>query len=129
MPPPVRTMRLGLPADYLMAEYASFDDIGSLDPSPEPLMAHHGLYAFARSGDEVKCRFFFPSSGVGEDPATGSAAVALAHYYSLHGETSGALTLYQGDEIGNPSTIALTWDPLGTRIGGTVRRDEIVMVK
>lgn len=129
MPPPVRTMCLGLPADYLMAEYESFDDIASLDPDDGPLMQHHGLYTFARDDDTVKGRFFFPSSGVREDPATGSAAVALAHYYSVLGETSGALTIHQGDEIENPSTIALLWDPTGTRIGGTVRRDNVLLVK
>ena len=128
MPAPVSTRRLGLPKEYLIAEYATFDDVAALEPDMGALEGRFGFLAYARNGNEVKSRFFAPGTAVPEDPATGSAAVALARKLVLDGEPSGAVTVYQGDEIGHPSTINLTWSPDGTTIGGTVRRDEVVLI-
>jgi trans-2,3-dihydro-3-hydroxyanthranilate isomerase len=128
MPEPVSTMRLGLPKEYQLAEYGDFDKVATLAPDMEALTGRFGFLAYARRGDEVKARFFAPGTGVDEDPATGSAAVALARMFSIRGEHSGAVTVYQGDEIGHPSTIHLAWNPSATTIGGTVRRDEVRLV-
>jgi trans-2,3-dihydro-3-hydroxyanthranilate isomerase len=128
LPEPVSTMRLGLPKEYLIAEYGSFDDIAGLAPDMDALTGRFGLLAYARDGDRVKARFFAPGTAVPEDPATGSAAIALSHACMRRGEPSGALTVFQGDEIGHPSTIQLAWDGDGVTIGGTVRRDEVVLV-
>jgi trans-2,3-dihydro-3-hydroxyanthranilate isomerase len=129
MPDPITTMCLGLPKEYLIAEYGSFDDVAALTPDMDGLASHFGLLAYARDGHAVKARFFAPGTGVPEDPATGSAAVALARAFALRGEIDGAVEVRQGDEVGHPSTIDLVWGPLGTRIGGTVRRDEVVQVR
>lgn len=128
LPEPVFTMRLGLPKEYLIAEFGAFDAVAGLLPDMEALTGRFGFLAYARRGDEVKARFFAPGTAVPEDPATGSAAVALARVLSLRGEPSGAVTVYQGDEIGHPSTIHLAWTPSATTIGGTVRRDEVRLV-
>ena len=125
---PMRTARLALPKSYLMAQYSSFDEVAALDPDMGSLGHVFGFTAFARSGDAVKMRFFAPASGIPEDPATGSAAVALAKTFSVWGEPEGKVTITQGDEIGHPSTIQLAWTPHSTTIGGTVRRDEVVLV-
>ncbi len=128
IPEPVRSVRLALPKHYLCARYATFDDVAALAPDMGALMGVFGFAAFARNGDEVKLRFFAPGAGVPEDPATGSAAVALAMAFSIWGEPEGMVTIDQGDEIGHPSTIQLSWTPASTTIGGGVRRDEVVLV-
>lgn len=129
MPDPISTIRLAMPKEYAIAEYDSFDDVAALAPDMDALATRFGLLVFARDGDAVKERFFAPHSGIDEDPATGSAAVALARALSLRGEEKGSVTISQGDEIGHPSTIELAWEPGRTTIGGTVRRDEVVLVK
>ena len=128
MPRPIATSLLGLPKKYLIAEYSSFDEVANLSPDFEALLDHFGLLCFARNGPLVKSRFFVPGEGIPEDPATGSAAVALAKEFMLRGEADGSLTVSQGDEIGHPSTIDLYWDVHGTTIGGTVVRDEVRLV-
>ena len=129
LPEPIGTMRLGLPKEYMIAEYPDFGTVGGLAPDMDALTGRFGFLAYARDGDTVKARFFAPGTSVPEDPATGSAAVALARSFSLRGESDGAVTVLQGDEIGHPSTIHLAWSPRGTTIAGTVRRDGIVQVK
>ena len=121
MPLPVHTMRLGLPKEYLIAEFDSPETVRTLIPDMGALEDRFGFLAYARSGATATSRFFAPGTGVPEDPATGSAAVALAHSYRLRGDDRGHLTVYQGDEIGHPSTILLDWIGTRTTIGGTVR--------
>ena len=125
LPEPVSITRLSLPKEYCLAEYGDFSSVAHLRPDFEVLSATFGFLAYARSGDRVIARFFAPGTGVPEDPATGSAAVALAHACRLAGEDSGSVTIDQGDEIGHPSRIRLRWSPDSTVIGGSVRRDEV----
>jgi trans-2,3-dihydro-3-hydroxyanthranilate isomerase len=60
----------------------------------------------------VHARMFAPGSGVDEDPATGSAAVALGVFLADRGLTPAegehAFTVSQGAEIGRPSTLHAT---------------------
>lgn len=60
----------------------------------------------------VHARMFAPGSGVDEDPATGSAAVALGVFLADRGltppEGEHAFTVSQGAEIGRPSTLRAT---------------------
>ena len=71
---------------------------------------------------------FAPGAGVDEDPATGSAAVALGAYLAaegLLGDGSTAYVVGQGLEIGRPSTMHCTVDVVAgvaTRatVGGSV---------
>jgi predicted PhzF superfamily epimerase YddE/YHI9 len=128
LPTPAATRTLALPKHYLLAEYGTHDEIQALDPDMDALRDHFGLFVFARTGDSVAARFFVPSAGVPEDPATGSAAVALAHEFKLRGEHEGSVTIAQGDVIRHPSTIHLAWGTFGARIGGSVVRDAVVQV-
>jgi trans-2,3-dihydro-3-hydroxyanthranilate isomerase len=82
-------------------------------------------YIFSADGQKVTARFFAPAAGVPEDPATGSAAAALAAIRHHRGEKVGRMTISQGDEIGHPSTIEVSWDGPVVGLGGTVRRDEV----
>jgi trans-2,3-dihydro-3-hydroxyanthranilate isomerase len=113
-----------MPKEYTVAEYEDGAIVAGLAPSMEVLTETFGLLAFARNGGSVHSRFFAPVGGVDEDPATGSAAVALAAVLEAHGEASGSVVISQGDEIGTPSTIQLRWADGRASIGGTVVRDE-----
>lgn len=84
-----------------------------------------GLYLYAADapeGFDVQSRMFAPLGGVPEDPATGSAACALA---ALRASCSGAdarLAIAQGVEMGRPSALFATavrgGDGIGARVAG-----------
>jgi len=61
----------------------------------------------AGSGTKWKTRMFAPSSGVPEDPATGSGAGPLVCHLCRHGlvEWGTEIEISQGEEIGRPSTL------------------------
>lgn len=74
---------------------------------------HFDVLAYARDGDAVRARMFAPLDGIPEDPATGSAACALA---ALLREVLGrpvALDMRQGEAMGRPSRIAVEADAEG----------------
>ena len=79
-----------------------------------------------RAGSDVRARMFAPGFGIGEDPATGSAAVALAGYLATRdARRDGTLrwVLEQGFEMKRPSILAIEADLAGgaitaVRVGG-----------
>ena len=66
-----------------------------------------GVSCFCATGTRVKTRMFAPELGVGEDPATGSAAGPLAVHLARHGRIvwGDEIVISQGAEIGRPSTL------------------------
>lgn len=84
-------------------DIAAFDALGA---------QHTSCYAIAPDGpDRYRCRMFAPASGIVEDPATGSAAVAFAALWvEALGPVDGehALSIVQGVEMGRPSELSLT---------------------
>jgi trans-2,3-dihydro-3-hydroxyanthranilate isomerase len=117
-----------MPIPYLVVEAPSAEAVAAARPDFEGLLAGpagEATYLFARDGGTVKARFFAAGLGVPEDPATGSAAAALAAVLAHEGEIEGTLMVNQGDETGHPSTIHLVWSPAAVSLGGTVRRDEV----
>lgn len=88
--------------------------------------AHH-VYVTAQGYEgEIRARMFAPGSGVIEDPATGSAAVALAGRMALESTIeNGTLraVIHQGLEMGRPSVLHIEADRAGgavsaVRVGG-----------
>jgi trans-2,3-dihydro-3-hydroxyanthranilate isomerase len=86
------------------------------------------LYLFAVRGDgDVMARMFDASFGVGEDPATGSAAGPLGVYLASRGLAGmpGEAVIAQGEMVGRPSFLHLNVRPEGdswnVRVGGGVR--------
>jgi trans-2,3-dihydro-3-hydroxyanthranilate isomerase len=71
-------------------------------------------------GTPVRCRMFAPAiGGPPEDPATGSAALALAGLLARQ-SGPGTWTLQQGVELGRPSTMRVRADGAGrTWVAGT----------
>lgn len=66
---------------------------------------HFDLLLYVREGHAVRARMFAPLDGIPEDPATGSAACALA---ALLAEIEGrdlTLDIRQGEAMGRPSRI------------------------
>lgn len=120
LPAPVSAWRVDMPLDYRMVEVATPAAVSQVRPDTTAFGEAHGLTVFARDGGLVRMRFFIPEAGIDEDPATGSAAVALATMLAAGGESRGSLVIDQGEEIGHPSRINLRWSGLVASIGGTV---------
>lgn len=116
---PVDVRSVSMPSEYLLVEVADARDVATARPAES---GHVMLWAW--DGDSVKARFFAPDIGIPEDPATGSAAVALAAVLNDAGRGAGSLTIEQGDEVGAPSLIELRWDGTNVSIGGAVVHDE-----
>jgi trans-2,3-dihydro-3-hydroxyanthranilate isomerase len=125
MPPSVRAWVVEMPKEYLVLEYLDAETVAVLHPDFAVLAEIFGTLAFARHEDRVRARFFAPEAGVPEDPATGSAAVALAAALCAAGERFGSLVIDQGQEVGSPSRILLEWNPEVASVGGRVTRDEV----
>lgn len=98
------------------------------------------VHVFCHDAELTDCdlhaRMFAPAAGVPEDPATGSAAAALAGLLAARSpEADGTLrwTIEQGLEIGRPSVIEIEVDKAGGEIvavrvgGGAVMMSEGLM--
>ena len=106
---------------FVIAELRDWDalkrarfDLGAADEvaarAPRPSIY---LYTRVTDGFDVRARMFAPLSGVFEDPATGSAACALAGLLAHHArDTSCALRvrIAQGVEMGRPSSLVARAD-------------------
>ena len=70
------------------------------------------VIAHTNTPGEIRARMFAPAMGIGEDPATGAAATALAGYLAPADAADGILrwTIRQGVKMGRPSTIFLEAD-------------------
>lgn len=89
------------------------------------------LYVFSRDpeleGSSIRARMFAPAFGIGEDPATGSAAAALAGYLGTRDRAKdGTLrwVVEQGFEMGRPSILHVEADKaqgaiVAVRVGGS----------
>lgn len=71
------------------------------------VLGETGVNCFAGSGRRWKTRMFLPALGVPEDPATGSAAGALAVHLARHGriDFGAEIEISQGAEIARPSLL------------------------
>ena len=81
------------------------------------------ILAYVRDGDRIEARMFAPLGGILEDPATGSAAAALAAYLGERDGRSQSFRISQGVKMGRPSLIdaAVTVEagrPVEVRIAG-----------
>jgi trans-2,3-dihydro-3-hydroxyanthranilate isomerase len=74
-----------------------------------------GCYLYSLEADIPYARFFNPTKGISEDPATGTAAGPLAALLVRTGlKPSGTLVIAQGHRLGRPSRIEVTVD--GSRV-------------
>jgi trans-2,3-dihydro-3-hydroxyanthranilate isomerase len=96
---------------------------------------HAAAYVFCREttqkGHAFHTRMFAPSAGISEDPATGSAAAAIAGYiptFDKLADGSHPLVMEQGFEMGRPSLIDLTLNIKGGKLTGASIGGGAVMV-
>jgi trans-2,3-dihydro-3-hydroxyanthranilate isomerase len=77
-----------------------------------------GVGCFAGSGSRWKVRYFAPSFGVAEDPATGSAAGPLAVHLARHDQIAFGqqIEIRQGEEIGRPSLLLARVEAAGGQV-------------
>jgi trans-2,3-dihydro-3-hydroxyanthranilate isomerase len=85
----------------------SEDAVAGLRPHLGRLPEPYCFNCFAGERSRWKTRMFAPSSGVAEDPATGSAAGPLALHLARHGRIAfgDEIEISQGAEVGRPSTL------------------------
>jgi trans-2,3-dihydro-3-hydroxyanthranilate isomerase len=125
----------GCGTPFLFAEVASRQALERAVPRADVFQRHFpvdgaiGIHLYLRDGDDgidVRARMFAPGHGVVEDPATGSANVALAGLLaSLDPQPDVSLNvrIAQGVEMGRPSLLEASAEKRGdtvieTRIGG-----------
>ena len=126
-----RPARWSAGAPYTVVPLRGLDAIGRCRINPAGwdkafgFDAHAAAYMICRetatAGNSFHTRMFAPHQGVPEDPATGSAAAALAGYLAAHGsypDGEHALRIEQGYEMGRPSLIELTLRMAGGRLTG-----------
>jgi trans-2,3-dihydro-3-hydroxyanthranilate isomerase len=84
----------------------------------------------AVAGNPIRARMFAPDLGIGEDPATGSAAVCLAAYLAKYASDGMALrwTIEQGFEMGRPSVLSISAEKRGAEIGAVRVAGKSVLV-
>ena len=120
---PIELYHLGPKHVYL--ELSSEDEVAALAPDFGALahLTDAGVNCFAGSGKRWKTRMFAPTSGVPEDPATGSAAGPLAIHLARHGRIAfgDEIEISQGEELRRPSK-------LYARVEGSAERIERVEV-
>ena len=126
---PIDSAEVLMPTPYLVVQVGTPGEVAAMSPAMVAGFGDVYVWAWVEEGELVRARFFAPDFGIVEDPAAGSAAVALAARLRQLGRDHGSLKINQGEEIGHPSRINLVWDPIGTSIGGAVARDEVRFLK
>ncbi len=129
---PVRPMSTGLP--HLMVPIRDEETLLRAERNgPVCIEVHRragaaSIYLFAVRGEgDVLARMFDPLLGIGEDPATGSAAGPLGAYLSTHALAGmpGQVVVSQGEMVGRPSRLHVEVGGAGPdwtiRVGGGVR--------
>lgn len=113
--------------DHLVLAAATLERLAVLDYDFDELgdvMRTEGwttVHAFWTESDDLfHARNPFPTGGVVEDPATGSAAAAFGGYLRAIGRlpVSGRLTILQGRHMGRPSRLVVDVDETDVRVTG-----------
>ncbi|MEZ5844609.1 MAG: PhzF family phenazine biosynthesis protein [Hyphomicrobiaceae bacterium] len=124
-----RPTRFSAGVPYTFVPIASLDAMAKARVNPASWQAAFGeqtaayLYTSAttHASAHLHARMFMPGGGIAEDPATGSAAAALAgvvHRFDQPPEGSHRRMIEQGFEMGRPSHISLTLEVRATKLAG-----------
>jgi len=102
-------------SELLAIPLASFDAVRRAAPKADAILAHASngaramAYVFAREGDRVLARFFFPKHGsIVEDPGTGSACANLGGWLlATEAGLPQRLSVDQGQAVNRPCRLGL----------------------
>ena len=102
-------------SEQLVIPLASFDAVRRAAPKADAILAHASngaramAYVFAREGDRVLARFFFPKHGsIVEDPGTGSACANLGGWLlATEAGLPQRLSVDQGQAVNRPCRLGL----------------------
>ncbi len=129
---PVRTVTTGLPHTIVPVLDATVlrraERHGALVAEVARRTGGESLYLFAEDDDGVTARMFDRETGVGEDPATGSAAGPLGVYLAEHALVGmpARVRIQQGEQVGRPSVLEVGVEREGEQwiawVGGGVRQ-------
>jgi len=97
-----------LAVDSSLVRWPAFKAIGLIGAHPEG----HAC--------DYEVRMLAPSSGMSEDPITGSLNAALAHWLQSQGRLQRSLTIAQGTVINRSGRVAISREGDVVRIGGAV---------
>ena len=116
-------------SEQLVIPLGNVDAVRRAAPRAEAMARHASnatrsmAYVFAREGDRVLARFFFPKHGaIVEDPGTGSACANLGGWLLATGAAlPQRLTIDQGEAVGRPCRLRLdVGGDRSIRVGGRV---------
>ena len=122
-------VKAGVGLDFVLVELRDREALRACRPVTEvfregaerhPSGLDFALYPWVRGEDALHARMFAPLDGIPEDPATGSAAAALAALLSRDGPLQ--TVIRQGDDMGRPSRIEVSTGPAGVRVAGRAVR-------
>ncbi|MGE3334260.1 MAG: PhzF family phenazine biosynthesis protein [Rhodospirillaceae bacterium] len=111
---------------FAIAELKGLSSLGAANPQTSVFRDRFapeisGLYLYTREagqGADIRCRMFAPLHGIPEDPATGSANVALIGLLaSLASQDFISRKIVQGVEMGRPSFL----DAAAQKVDGEIR--------
>ncbi|MFM1988737.1 MAG: hypothetical protein RJA99_1694 [Pseudomonadota bacterium] len=97
-----------LALDASRVRWPTFRSIGVIGPQP------------AGADTDWEVRMLAPSSGMSEDPITGSLNAAIARWWHAEGRLPGATRVAQGTAIGRTGRVGVTPDGDAVWIGGQV---------
>lgn len=113
---------------HLLVEITDCGAVDRAAPDSRALLAAlrsakaQGCYLYSRdTGEAAYARFFNPTVGILEDPATGSAAGPLAWHLGRRGLVpwGSDVIIRQGARMGRPSRLMVTINPAGTELRGS----------
>lgn len=116
---PLQVVSTGLP--HLMVPVRDLEALrrairaGELVAAVCGAVGAESMYLFVRTPEGVTARMFDRELGVGEDPATGSAAGPLGAYLARYGLVGvpGLVRIRQGEQVGRPSLLEVEIEPAG----------------
>lgn len=118
----VQTARLDNGPEWQVLELKSAADVLAIDAKKVrwPTFKSIGLIGPHPAGQECdyEVRMLAPSSGMSEDPITGSLNAALAHWLAGQGRLSDTLVMAQGTQIGRMGRVLIRADADRILVGG-----------
>lgn len=116
----VRTAQLENGPVWQVLELASAEDVLALDSSKVGWPEFKGIGVIGPHGPgsdaDYETRMLVSSSGMSEDPITGSLNAAIAHWMAQEGRLPTPVVVAQGTRINREGRVFITPDPKGEKI-------------